>query len=70
MGFVKKQSIIYALITSLVIYFIVNQLNLNLISILNVILNSIIVFILYFFCMIKFNISSNLKNLIKEKIRI
>ena len=63
-------STIYALISALVIFFIVNQLNLNLGSILNILLNSIIVFILYFISIIKFNISSDLKNLFEEKIKI
>ena len=67
MGLVRKQSSIYALISALVIFFIVNQLNLNLGSILNILLNSIFVYILYLICIIKFNISSDLKNLIKEK---
>lgn len=61
---------VYALIAALVIYFIVNQLSLNFGSILNVLLNSALVFILYLFCILKFNISSDLKSLINEKIRI
>jgi O-antigen/teichoic acid export membrane protein len=61
---------LYALIAALVIYFIVNQLSLNFGSIFNVLLNSALVFILYLFCILKFNISSDLKSLINEKIRI
>lgn len=61
---------VYAFITALVIYFILNSLNLNFVSVLNILIKSISVIILYFLCIYKLNISNDLKILIKEKLNI
>ena len=73
MGFLSKQSTINLFYIYNDLFFgalTVGFLYLNFGSILNVLLNSTLVFILYLFCILKFNISSDLKSLINEKIRI
>ena len=73
MGFLSKQSTINLFYIYNDLFFgalTVGFLYLNFGSILNVLLNSVLVFILYLFCILKFNISSDLKSLINEKIRI
>jgi O-antigen/teichoic acid export membrane protein len=61
---------IYAFITAIIIFFILNSIDLNFASILNILIKSIIVLILYFISIYKFNISNDLKILIKEKLNI
>ncbi len=61
---------IYAFFTAIIIFLIVNKLNLDFGSILNVLINSIIVIVLYFMSILNLNISRDLKVLIKEKFKI
>ena len=73
MGFLSKQSTInlfYIYNDLFFVAFIVGFLYLNFGSISNPFSNSALAFILYFISILKFNISSELKSLINEKIRI